>query len=231
MPSCFSLESREEMAQEFLGFDPQTFEFFMAIGFNNTKECYEDWKEVFQEHVLEPMRRIVRDLAPMMLEIDPQFDTRPRMGGAISRIRRDTRFSRDKSPYRQHMWLEFKQRTEVNKMGFWLDIGAQGAEYGMGIYEAETKDMHRMRRHIVASPNKFLKLTKGLEDFTLGGELYRRPPVLCEDERIAPFIHRKVFQYHKDLTAKQVMEPGLIDQLRDGYQRLAPLYQFLRAQL
>ena len=219
------------MNQEFCGFHPQTFEFFMAIGFNNTKECYEERKEEFRAHVLEPMRQIVRDLSPMMLKIDPQVDTRPNMGGAISRIRRDTRFSRDKSPYRRHMWLEFKQRTETNKMGFWFDIGAEGAEYGMGIYEAETRDMHQMRKHIIAAPKKFLKLTHGLEDFTLGGEMYRRPPVPCEDAKIAAFTDRKVFYYKKDLSAKQVMNPELIEELREGYTRLAPLYQFLRAQL
>ena len=65
-----------------------------------------------------------------MQRIDPQMEIRPHK--CLARIRRDTRFTKDKSPYRDHLWLLFRRAAEPREqsLNFWFELGPQN--YGLG---------------------------------------------------------------------------------------------------
>ena len=92
--------------QSFAGFSAETFTFFRQIGENNRGEWFEAHREQYARHVLAPLRALASDLAPFMASIDLSVELRA--DRTLSRIHRDTRFSHDKSPFRDHMSLSHK---------------------------------------------------------------------------------------------------------------------------
>ncbi len=74
------------MPERFNGFSPQSFQFLHDLCQNNNKEWFELHKPDYQEHILQPLQRLVAGLGPMMLSIDPDFEVRPALNKTISRI-------------------------------------------------------------------------------------------------------------------------------------------------
>ncbi|MHB8918961.1 MAG: DUF2461 family protein, partial [Desulfocucumaceae bacterium] len=114
----------------FNGFSPETLEFLINLGLNNDKAWFESNKHQYQEFLLEPLRSLASDLGPFMLSIDPYLEVSP--GRSVSRIYRDTRFSRDKSPYKTNMWAAFKRPSRDWKADpvFFFEIYQDWYRYG-----------------------------------------------------------------------------------------------------
>ena len=92
-------------------FSENTIIYLNNLNNNNNKTWFEAHRVDYENYLLNPFKGLVEDLKPYMLEIDSCFDLR--FNKCISRIHRDIRFSKDKSPYRSNIWLSFKQDTAV----------------------------------------------------------------------------------------------------------------------
>ena len=86
----------------FSGFCPETYEFLLRVAFNNDKAWFRENKSDFQTYVQQPLLALEEELAPAALAVNPNFRTGR---WAVSRIYRDTRFSKNKDPLRDHMWI------------------------------------------------------------------------------------------------------------------------------
>jgi uncharacterized protein (TIGR02453 family) len=94
------------MAQAEPIFTLETFRFFRDLARNNKKVWMDAHRERYQQTVVQPFRRLLDELGSAVLELDSRFDTTGR-GANFSRINRDIRFAKDKTPYRPHMYLKF----------------------------------------------------------------------------------------------------------------------------
>jgi uncharacterized protein (TIGR02453 family) len=88
-------------------FTLDTFRFFRDLSRNNKKAWMDANRERYQECVVQPFRRLLEELSPTVLELDSRFDTTGRSGANFSRINRDIRFAKDKTPYRPQMYVKF----------------------------------------------------------------------------------------------------------------------------
>lgn len=88
-------------------FTLDTFRFFRDLARNNKKVWMDANRERYQECVVQPFRRLLEELSSAVLELDGRFDTTGRSGTNFSRINRDIRFAKDKTPYRPQMYLKF----------------------------------------------------------------------------------------------------------------------------
>jgi uncharacterized protein (TIGR02453 family) len=88
-------------------FTPATFQFFRDLARHNQKTWMDANRERYQERVVQPFRRLQEATAPAVLALDSRFDTTARGGKNFSRINRDTRFAKDKTPYRTQMYLKY----------------------------------------------------------------------------------------------------------------------------
>jgi uncharacterized protein (TIGR02453 family) len=88
-------------------FTPETFRFFRDLARNNKKAWMDAHRERYQQTVVQPFRRLLEELSSAVLELDERFDTTGRSGTNFSRINRDIRFAKDKTPYRPQMYLKF----------------------------------------------------------------------------------------------------------------------------
>jgi uncharacterized protein (TIGR02453 family) len=88
-------------------FTHDTFQFFRDLARHNQKTWMDANRERYQECVVRPFRRLLDATAPAVLGLDSRFDTAAAGGRNFSRINRDTRFAKDKTPYRAQMYLKF----------------------------------------------------------------------------------------------------------------------------
>lgn len=98
----------ETEEKRFSGFSPKTLKFLRGLKTNNNKAWFQAHRADYEKYVLQPLRDLVIDLGDFMLDIDPFFEITPSVNKTISRIYRDTRFSKDKSPFRSTVWFTFK---------------------------------------------------------------------------------------------------------------------------
>ena len=91
----------------FQGYNDETFEFFMAIRFNNNADFFHSNRDWYLRGVREPSLALAEALAPTVEWLDDSLERRPNR--VVSRINRDIRFSNDKSPYRDYLWLGFRR--------------------------------------------------------------------------------------------------------------------------
>jgi uncharacterized protein (TIGR02453 family) len=87
-------------------FTRETFRFFKELGRNNTKAWMDENRERYQSAVVQPFRRLLEELSPAALQLNHEFDASGRTGPNFSRINRDIRFAKDKTPYKTQMYLK-----------------------------------------------------------------------------------------------------------------------------
>lgn len=225
---------KSDFQDSFTGFSPQSLAFFEMLAANNSKAWFEAHREEYEEHLLLPLKRLVSDLAGTMLAIDPELVVMPAVDRTISRIYRDTRFSRDKSPYKTCLWITFKRLSPDWKSApcFFFEIRADGYRYGMGFYSADKGAMDGLRRFIEAKPDEFRNIVApltGQGTFVLEGELYRRPlnPTLPDD--LQGWHRRKNLYLVCNRQPDERLFTGLLaDDLRRGFTFLSSFYGFLQ---
>ena len=145
-------------SDQFSGFSAETLGFLRGLETNNNKTWFEAHRSEYQEHLLRPFQLLVAGLSEPMLAIDPLFETRPQIDKTISRIYRDTRFSKDKSPFRARMWLTFKRPSRDWKTApaYFFEISPDRYRYGMGFYSATKATMDRLRQMMDDQNREFL---------------------------------------------------------------------------
>ena len=90
-------------------FTPEIFRFFRDLGRNNKKIWMDANRQRYQSAVVQPFRRLLEEITSPVLELDDRFDATGRTGANFSRINRDIRFAKDKTPYKTQMYLKFQQ--------------------------------------------------------------------------------------------------------------------------
>jgi uncharacterized protein (TIGR02453 family) len=122
----------------------QTFQFFRDLSRNNRKDWMDAHRDRYQSELVQPLRRLFEEVAPAVLELDERFDTSGRTGPNFSRINRDIRFAKDKTPYKTQMYLKFsvpapaKRETGQLYVGFSVDAVTIGFRIYSGAKRKES---------------------------------------------------------------------------------------------
>jgi uncharacterized protein (TIGR02453 family) len=88
-------------------FTRDIFQFFRDLARHNQKTWMDANRERYQECVVRPFRRLLEATSPAVMALDSRIDTTARGGRNVSRINRDIRFAKDKTPYKTQMYLKF----------------------------------------------------------------------------------------------------------------------------
>ncbi|MBR2572415.1 MAG: DUF2461 domain-containing protein [Clostridia bacterium] len=162
----------------FNGFSEETFNFFMALSFNNNVDFFRENHDWYLRAVRQPLLDLAAELSPTALEMDPQFETRPNR--CVSRINRDVRFARDKSPYRDHMWIAFHRPGAASDphLGAYVELRMDGVTCGMGLYDRNEPLMRSFRTLLTEHPRKVINaLNRADPAFRLYGNTIQRMKV------------------------------------------------------
>ncbi len=219
--------------QPFTGLPKEMFEFFMAISFNNNTEFFHENHEQYQRFVRDPLYALADSLADTMLKIDPEIEVRP--AKVVSRIRRDTRFSANKLPYRDHMWLGWRPagRPKSACFGLYLEVNAMELNYGIGWYDQDPRRSKAIRRQLLARTDEFLSIATEPtlnERFTLCGSRYKRMKAPEGfPEALLPYYTSKGFylEHHEELAPRH-LKPDFVPGVEQDFLLLKGLYGFFR---
>lgn len=214
-------------------FSMETIRFLREVHTQNSREWFEQNREAYRIHLFVPMQQLVIYLSDAMLDIDPLFEIRPQINRTISKIYRDTRFSRDKTLFKRAAWLTFKRPSADwhRSPAFFFEITPDFYRYGMGYYEAGRSDMDALRRRIDDNPSGFGEIIKPIMKsgwFALAGNSFKRPLPCAHGRQIAPWYQKKSFYltHHRPID-KDLFSPRLAETIKRRFKSLKPLYRFL----
>lgn len=204
----------------------------LALLFENrardSREWYRENKARFDSLVRTPLKELAAELLPPMREIDPK------LGCAVSRVCRDARFSRDKSLFRDHMWVSFvRDRSRQGELPcFFFELNQSGFLYGCGFYKTPRPVMESIRSLILAGDRAFREADGAFSRqnvFTLEGECYKRPHFPDRPERERIWLERKEVGFVcRSSDFGTLFSPALSDVLLSGFRLLRPAYEFFR---
>ncbi|MBQ2775039.1 MAG: DUF2461 domain-containing protein [Clostridia bacterium] len=198
--------------------------------FNDSKAFYEENKEKIKQGVTVPMRQIAAALSDDMLDIDPMMNTIPTK--MVSRVRRDTRYTKDKRLYRENMWIMFMRPKHEWRMYpcMWFEVTPKSWFCGVGNYDAPAELMEIFRRHLVERKDEFFEAVKSAESTgaRYRAELYRRSKPNCPDG-LEQYYNAKYFCFiFESADMDMLSDEKIIEDIRKKYKKFAPMYNFLK---
>ena len=224
------------MRSGFPGFPPEGVQFFRGLARNNHRDWFQPRKTIFEEKVKAPMQELVAALNTALMDYAPQYVTDP--AKAIYRFYRDTRFSKDKSPYKQQIAASFPRRglEHHGGAGFYCAVSHKEVAVGGGIYMPAPETLLAVRNHIAARHEELRQITNSRTVRKLFGELQgeqlSRPPKGFPKEHPAEDLLRmKQFLLYIELPADMVTTPRLFREIESRFRAMAPFLEFLNAPL
>ncbi|MFI5173316.1 MAG: DUF2461 family protein [Terriglobia bacterium] len=125
-------------AASFEGFNKDTFHLFrdLADPEKNNRLWFDANRRRYEENVVGRFKALLEALKPLMRRFNPQFECSGKTNGNFSRINRDIRFSKDKSPYKLNYYLYFFDQRRARDSDGRLYVGAsgEGLTVGFSIY-------------------------------------------------------------------------------------------------
>jgi uncharacterized protein (TIGR02453 family) len=117
-------------------FTKTTFQFFRDLARNNRTAWMNENRDRYKSCIVQPCRRFLEELAPAVLELNDSFDVTGRTGPNFSRINRDIRFARDKTPYKTQMYVKFPLPAIGGRESgeFYVGLSTDAVTAGFRIY-------------------------------------------------------------------------------------------------
>jgi uncharacterized protein (TIGR02453 family) len=165
-----------------------------ALDFLRRLEAHNEWfhahRDEYDALLLEPARDFVEAFGAVSERLGEGVDADPRVGRSIMRINRDTRFARDKRPYKTHLDLWFPQGPGPSRErpGFWFRLTPERLILGAGMHHFERPLLERFREAVV-DPKRGAELVGAVDEVRaaggeVGGQTYKRVPAGFDvDER------------------------------------------------
>ncbi len=116
------------------GITKDTLRFFKELAKHNSKEWMDANRERYQEHVVAAMRGLLEELTPDVLKLNGGFAITGKTGTNFSRINRDIRFAKDKTPYHTRMYVKLPNSAEGEASQLYVGINADTVTAGFRIY-------------------------------------------------------------------------------------------------
>jgi uncharacterized protein (TIGR02453 family) len=220
----------------FPGFPREGIQFFRGLSRNNNRDWFLPRKPIFEEHVKQPMCALVEALNSALLEYAPEYATDP--AKAIYRFYRDTRFSKDKSPYKQQIAASFPRRGLERHQGggFYFAISHKEVAIGGGVYMPAPETLLAIRNHIAIHHEEFRRITETRAVRRLFGELQgeqlsRVPKGFACDHPAEDLLRMKQFLLYIELEPEIATTPRLFREVETRFRAMAPFLEFLSAPL
>ena len=147
-------------------FTPALFAFMRELREHNDRDWFKANKQRYEEDVREPAFAFISEFAGHLQEVAAHFVADPSpTGGSLFRIYRDTRFSKDKTPYKTHTGIHFRHEKakDVHAPGFYLHLEPRNVFAAAGIWRPESATLGQIRDAIVREPEAWTGAVQGLE--------------------------------------------------------------------
>ena len=218
----------------FVGFEKASIEFLEQLAANNNRDWFNENKTRYEEQVLDVALRFIQSMQDPLAQLAPHFTAIPqRMGGSLMRVYRDTRFSKNKLPYKTNIGIQFRheQAKDVHSPGYYVHIDPEQVFVGVGMWRPESDALLAIRQRIVARPSEWKRALgdpKFRRHFELGGEsLTRAPRGFDKDHELTEDIRRKSFIAVRNLDVGDSLGPRFQRTVEATFAAATPFMRFL----
>ena len=216
-------------------FTTDTVKFFKQLEKNNTKEWFESHREDLELHVMEPARVFVLHMGDMLRDIAPGINAVPKTDKSIFRLHRDTRFSKNKAPYKTNLGIFFWEGS-AKKMecpGFYMHIEPKEFFIADGMYMF-TPDQVKKFREVVVKPEKAKELSGIINKITKKGyrvnepQLKQTPRGFDKEYKYADLLkYTGIYVYYENKDMNELLEADQLKFIFKMYKDFLPFHQWL----
>lgn len=224
-----------EVFPPFEGFPKEGLIFLKRLKKNNTREWFANHKSEYEEFVKFPMQCLIASLKSQMLKFAPEIDVNPKR--SMFRIYKDTRFCKDKTPYKTHAAAVFHLKGHWQESaGIYIEISPEGIYVGGGFYMPNKDQLIKIRNAIAEHSKEFLGIienAKFVKRFGAiqGEKLQRIPTGFPRDHFMGEWLRYKQFNTGVEWEEKECYSPKFIVKIIAVYKELLPLIRFLNEAL
>ena len=215
----------------FSGFVPETLKFLRALGFHQTRAFFEDNRDLYLSALKQPMELYVEALGAACAA--RKLDLRGDPKRALFRLHRDTRFSKDKQPYKTNGGSIVSRTGGKDAPGIvYTHVSPDGCWFAAGFRAPEPEQLLLLRRTIAKKPATFLAMEKKLASAGLSlstnNSLTRNPREFAGvDDRVAHAVRLKSFIARRPFDDALLLDgPGLVKAAADFARDAYPLLKF-----
>ncbi len=215
-------------------FTPDFFKFLRELKAHNNRPWFQANKERYEKLVRNPLLDFIGELGPPMRKISGRIivDNSP-TGGSMFRIYRDTRFAKDKTPYKTAASAQFRtaRSKDVHSPGYYLHLEPGEVFGGGGLWRPEAPVLHQIRDYLAGHPSAWkavLKDKKFKKYCTVEGEKLSRPPKgYPPDHELIEDLKYKDFIFYTQFGEKTVCGPNFMEKYVESCAAAAPFMEFL----
>jgi uncharacterized protein (TIGR02453 family) len=210
-----TIADNTRMSDDFSGFPREAFMFWSKLERNNNREWFQANKEVYERACRQPLQALVDELKPLY------------GGGKISRINRDMRFARDRSPYKNYIAAGVgSSYLSLTKEGLWV---------GTGMYKPDPATLARFRAAVgeEESGRELMQLVRRLRrqryDVSTHESLRSAPKGFDDDHPRLELLRMKDIYAGKLLAPAALASPTALGGVTRAMRDTAPLAAWLRS--
>jgi uncharacterized protein (TIGR02453 family) len=222
---------------KFPGFPVEGIAFLRNLKKNNDREWFTPRKATFDEKVKVPMIELVSAIHGEMRRFAPDYVGEP--AKCVYRIYRDTRFSKDKTPYKTYASALLLRRNFDKYAGsaaIYFAVSPENIEVAGGVYTPDRDVLLAVRQHIAENHKEFRATFESPKIRKLFGELWgesvtRVPKGFDAEHPAAGLIRRKQFLLDARVDPKLAVTPKLLGEIVTRIEAMMPFVEFLNQPL
>ncbi|MGI2171683.1 DUF2461 domain-containing protein [Shewanella sp. MF05960] len=214
-------------------FSLQSFDFLHKLANNNDREWFKANQPDYEDRVRTPALQFIEAMQGTVLGLSPRFTAVPKkVGGSLMRPQRDSRFSKDKTPYKTNVGIQFRhfQAKDVHAPGFYVHVANDECFIAAGIWHPEAKALNAIRQCIDENPNGYKKALAVLSKagFELTGDSLIRPPRGFDSQHpLIDELKRKDFIAIKPVSIEQVCSDDFVEFCTKEFEQTRSLMAYL----
>jgi uncharacterized protein (TIGR02453 family) len=204
--------------------------FLRGIKRNNDREWFNARKEIYAQELKAPMLAVIAEIND---SLPAEFVRDP--AKTMMRIYRDTRFSKEKIPYKTHVsaWWARRGMEKTSGGGYYLQVSATEVLIAAGCYMPEREQLLAIRRHLVENHTSYRALLANKKLRAAGMEpiervMMTRPPKgFAANDPAIDLIMQRQWGVSTTLPAQAALNPDLVRQVIKRFHLASPLVDLL----
>jgi len=215
-------------------FTSDTFAFLQDLDQNNNRDWFNEHKNDYENKVREPALQFITDMQPLLNDISSRFLATPKkVGGSLMRVYRDTRFGKDKTPYKINVGIQFRHfmGKDVHAPGFYVHLSEQECFIGAGIWRPDGPALSKIRHFIDENPRGWTKAINTADfkaNFELAGDSLKRPPRgFNAEHELIDDLKRKDFIALSSITQDQVIDEDFVAMVAKKFKQADEMMYYL----
>ena len=210
--------------------EKSTLKFLKDLAKNNDRVWFKASKNEY-DYALANMKGLIESIETELNKVDMIEKKK------VFRIYRDVRFSKDKTPYKDHLGGSFTRATTERRGGYFLGIqpGNKSIIAG-GFWNPESTDIKRVREELALDPSDFRKIINAKKFKDLFGQLEGQslkniPRGFDKESPAGDLLRMKQYLCYRPVSDKEIIEPDFLKKVVDTYRGMLPFFNFMSSVL